>query len=161
MASTVFIRHTLNALYSDLNVTLQKLIVNTPSSSHSPGTVDSEAESYKPKHGKRLSREKSILIKFCVTGNARVSGSAGEWEVYVQFLSVGFQTFMMICRSNSTYTFSPRTGLIRTHTINSIYPAPHQAVYDALRMSLGKVFGLGEGARTNGAACRAGKTPEN
>lgn len=91
MASTVFIRHTLNALYSNLNVTLQKLIVNTPGSSQSSTDVDSEssapphpeAESYKSKSGKRVSRDKSLLIKFYVTGNARVTGSPGEWEVYV------------------------------------------------------------------------------
>jgi hypothetical protein len=44
---------------------------------------------------------------------------------------------------NSTYTFSPYTGLIYLHTINSIHPAPHEAVYDAMRTSLGRVFGLG------------------
>jgi hypothetical protein len=55
---------------------------------------------------------------------------------------------------NSTYTFSPITGLIHTHTVNSIHPAPHQAVYGALRASLGKVFGLGlEG----GGAMRSGR----
>ncbi|KAF9462509.1 CHAT domain-containing protein [Collybia nuda] len=143
MASTVFIRHTLNALYSNLNVTLQKLIVKTPGS-HPPTDIDSKASTsqesepqlHRHKYKKRLSREKSLLIKLCVTGTARVTKAPGEWEV------------------NSTYTFSPTTGLIQKHTINSIYPAPHQAVYDALRLSLGKVFGLGVegggGARTNG-----------
>lgn len=46
---------------------------------------------------------------------------------------------------NSTYTFSPITGLIHIHTINSIHPAPHQAAYDALRSSLERVLGLAGG----------------
>jgi hypothetical protein len=48
-------------------------------------------------------------------------------------------------RRNSTYTFSPVTGLIHIHTINSIHPAPHQAAYDALRSSLERVLGLAGG----------------
>jgi hypothetical protein len=67
--------------------------------------------------------------------------------------------------STSTYTFSPLSGLILSHVINSIQPAPHQAVYDSLRSSLGKVFGW-EGGTPTGlprpanvhptpAACRA------
>ena len=60
--------------------------------------------------------------------------------------------------SESTYTFSPITGLIHEHVVNSIHPAPHQAVYDSLRLSLGKVLGLGWGdgagsSSPNGAAC--------
>ena len=45
------------------------------------------------------------------------------------------------------------------HTIDSIHPEPHQAVYDALRSSLGNVFGLGlrgsGGARANEAMCKS------
>ena len=60
------------------------------------------------------------------------------------------------------------TGLIHIHTVDSIQPAPHQTVYDALRSSLGKVFGLGlidggepqaggAGMRAQGpVACEAG-----
>ncbi len=61
--------------------------------------------------------------------------------------------------------FSPLSGLILTHVINSIHPAPHQAVYDSLRTSLGKVFGWEDGVPTGlprpvnvhpePAACRA------
>ena len=66
---------------------------------------------------------------------------------------------MMFLLSESTYTFSPITGLIHEHVVNSIHPAPHQAVYDSLRLSLGKVLGLGwsDGAGSsspNGAACK-------
>ena len=48
----------------------------------------------------------------------------------------------MFSLSESTYTFSPITGLIHEHVVNSIHPAPHQAVYDSLRLSLGKILGL-------------------
>ena len=55
----------------------------------------------------------------------------------------------------STYTFSPTTGLIHQHIVDSILPAPHAAVYDSLRMTLGKLLGWGpdSGATTNGAIC--------
>ena len=60
---------------------------------------------------------------------------------------------------NSTYTFSPITGLIHIHTINSIHPAPHQAAYDALRSSLERVLGLAGGgvAQPAGEVTRAGR----
>lgn len=41
---------------------------------------------------------------------------------------------------NCTYTFSPLTGLIIHHSVDSIEPAPHQALFEAL----GK-FGLLDG----------------
>jgi len=50
--------------------------------------------------------------------------------------------------------------------VNSIHPAPHQAVYDSLRLSFGKVLGLEWGVgnsptTVNGTACngkiRSGK----
>ncbi|KAJ6551631.1 hypothetical protein B0H19DRAFT_1158380 [Mycena capillaripes] len=121
LASSVFVRHTLNALYSDLKVVLNKVTVDTL-----PPVGETAV--------KRRSREKSLFVGLSTTGVARVSGAVGEWEV------------------NSTYTFSPLTGLIHTHTVNSIHPAPHQAVYDALRASLGNVFGGKEPSRPGGAA---------
>ena len=61
--------------------------------------------------------------------------------------------------SNSTYTFSPVTGLINKHTIDSIQPAPHEAVFDLLRAALAKLrIGAAEpggGVGVGGAACRA------
>ncbi|KAJ6567575.1 hypothetical protein DFH09DRAFT_1155799 [Mycena vulgaris] len=116
LASSVFVRHTLNALYSDLAVTLNKVAVEAPSS-----TVA------------RKTREKSLFVGLTATGTARVSGAPGQWEV------------------NSTYTFSPLTGRIHVHTVNSIHPAPHHQVYDALRASLGNVF-RADPARPGGAA---------
>jgi len=136
MASSVFVRHTLNALYSDLHVELRRTSVLGPSSGPqgagpsgvSDGGEDGGTESQRGGGEKTRgkNRDRSVFIGLCVRGTARVSGGLGEWDV------------------NSTYTFSPITGLIHLHTINSIYPAPHEAVYDALRRSLGRVFGLGE-----------------
>ncbi|KAF7368949.1 hypothetical protein MVEN_00221100 [Mycena venus] len=126
IASSVFVRHTLNALYSDLKVVLNKVSVETPR----PPVGDADLEL----KTRRKSREKSLFVGLTATGIARVSGAAGEWEV------------------NSTYTFSPLTGLIHIHTVNSIHPAPHQAVYDSLRASLGNVFGSQEPSRPGGAA---------
>ncbi|KAJ8082477.1 hypothetical protein AAF712_001593 [Marasmius tenuissimus] len=124
IASSAFVRHTLNALYSDLQVTIHKVSVNTPKSGdtgHDAGTSSPTTT----QNSLKRDREKSLFLGLRVNGTARVSGSLGEWEV------------------NCTYGFSPITGLILTHTINSIEPAPHQTVYDALRASLGGVFGQG------------------
>ncbi|PFH49615.1 hypothetical protein AMATHDRAFT_147309 [Amanita thiersii Skay4041] len=124
IASSAFVRHTLKALYTDLHVELRKFEVWTPNSdSETTGPVGS-GELIGGK--KRLiNREKSLLVGLKVVGIARVSGAPGEWNV------------------SSTYTFSPISGLILTHVVNSIHPAPHQAVYDSLRASLGKMFGWG------------------
>ncbi|KAL0577550.1 hypothetical protein V5O48_004448 [Marasmius crinis-equi] len=128
IASSAFVRHTLNALYSDLQVTIHKVSVNTPKSGNPPYDADSPPQTPSMlQQTSKLSREKSLFLGLRVTGTARVSGSLGEWEV------------------NCTYGFSPITGLILSHTINSIEPAPHQTVYDALRVSLGGVFGHGYG----------------
>ena len=59
MASSVFVRHTLNALYSDLHVQLKRVNVL--------GT---------PPH-----ENMSVFIALAVKGTARVSGSPGEWDV--------------------------------------------------------------------------------
>ncbi|KIM56583.1 hypothetical protein SCLCIDRAFT_42195, partial [Scleroderma citrinum Foug A] len=122
MASSVFIRHTMKTLYSDLRVDLRKLVVQTPP--NTPNTPYSHGEAV---GSVRRTREKGLFLGFTVLGTARVSGGLGEWQV------------------DSTYSFSPVTGLINMHVINSIQPAPHQAAYDALRASLSSAFGLGGG----------------
>ncbi|KIM43432.1 hypothetical protein M413DRAFT_433941 [Hebeloma cylindrosporum] len=129
LAACGLTRGTMNALYSDLVFRNVKLVTNTPTPTRSSGSQK-----------RRISREKSILLRSIVTGTARVSGKRGEWEI------------------ESIYTFSPTTGLIHKHVVNSIHPAPHQAVYDSLRMSFGKLLGLewGVGSSStpvNGAAC--------
>jgi len=134
LASASFVKHTMNAIYSDLTVNIPKMVVNTP---QLPPDLDNRGYSTKKR---RTIREKSIRIRQVVNGVGRVSGKPAEWEI------------------ESTYTFSPISGLIHEHVVNSIHPAPHQAVYDSLRLSLGKVLGLwGEEAGSsspNGAACK-------
>jgi len=128
----------MNAIYSDLTVNITNMVVNTPKGPLLPPELDNHGYSSKKR---RLNREKSIRIRQVVNGIARVSGNPAEWE------------------TESTYTFSPVTGLIHEHVVNSIHPAPHQAVYDSLRLSLGKVLGLGWDGQAgsgspNGAACK-------
>lgn len=87
LASSVFVRHSLNALYSDLNVVLRKVTVQKPVSPSTSGsgltggTGTSGGESLTEKSGRRKSREKSLFVGLTVTGTARVSGGLGEWEV--------------------------------------------------------------------------------
>jgi len=130
ITSSSFVRHTFNALYSDLQVDLLTVRVLTTSPT-SPSTSTNNTP-----RGK--SREKSLYMKIGVTGLTRVSGGKSEWEI------------------DCTYTFSPLTGLILTHTVNSIQPAPHQAVYDAFRLGFGKLGlgfnGSGSGGRGVGGA---------
>ncbi|KAH7909096.1 hypothetical protein BJ138DRAFT_1156108 [Hygrophoropsis aurantiaca] len=117
MASSVFVRHTMKALYSDLNVELRKLTVQSSPSSQPGGDIHQRTDHR---------REKRLFVALCVTGTTRVSGGRSQWQI------------------DSTYTFSPISGFIHTHTINSIQPAPHQAAYDALRSSLSTIFGIGD-----------------
>ncbi|KAH9949738.1 hypothetical protein B0H21DRAFT_88273 [Amylocystis lapponica] len=137
MASSAFVRHTLNALYTDLHVVLRRVRVHGPPAAGagpSPGLAGVD-----PPRGKHRSmREKSLFVGLAVEGVARVSGVRGGWEV------------------NSTYTFSPLTGLVQQHTVDSIQPAPHQAVLDALRAALGKLGLGGEGTGASGV-CRSGR----
>ncbi|KAF7305946.1 hypothetical protein HMN09_00749000 [Mycena chlorophos] len=114
LASSVFVRHTMNAVYSETRVALNKVAVES--------------------RGGKKSREKSLVVGLTASGVARVSGAASEWEV------------------NSTYTFSPLTGLIHIHTVNSIHPAPHQAVYDALRFNVFSGSGREQGPAANTTA---------
>ncbi|KAF8628990.1 hypothetical protein AX15_003602 [Amanita polypyramis BW_CC] len=170
IASSTFIRHTLKALYTDLRVEVNKFVVYNPNSGSppSPGgfftgsssghdffatlahpsrelnnlggqmvsggkTGEEPAGNELNRHGekkRRVIREKSVLVGLKVHGVARVSGAPIQWDV------------------TSTYSFSPLSGFILTHVINSIHPEPHQAVYDSLRSNLGKVFGWETGAPT-------------
>jgi len=77
----------MNALYSDLVVTLMKISFNSlPSSTNKDirgsGGLSKELDLLDKK---RHLREKSLLVRFMVTGNARMSGGINEWEVYVLF----------------------------------------------------------------------------
>jgi hypothetical protein len=68
----------------------------------------------------------------------------GGVSLLISFSQLSHTDFTFFIR-NSTYTFSPVTGLIHIHTIDSIHPAPHQAAFDALRSSLERVLGLAGG----------------
>ena len=61
MTSSVFIRHTMKTLYSDLRVEMRRLAVTTA-----------------PRR-----REKSLFVGVTVCGTTRVSGGLGEWQMWV------------------------------------------------------------------------------
>ncbi|KAH9912228.1 uncharacterized protein B0H18DRAFT_890469 [Fomitopsis serialis] len=144
LASSAFVRHTLNALYTDLTVRTTRVRVLGPGSS-SGGEQDPHGRAPRAPQKQRALREKSLFLGLSVSGVARVSGARGGWDV------------------NSTYTFSPQTGLIHLHQIDSIEPAPTQAVFDALRAALAKLglAGADDGAQAPGApgAARAQPIP--
>lgn len=54
-----------------------------------------------------------------------------------------FTSLKSIGGRNCTYTFSPHTGLVERHTVDSIEPAPHESFYEAIR---GLRLGLGGSA---------------
>lgn len=94
MASSVFIRHTLKTLYSDLHVELRRVYVQTPKSGGSGGASSQvsglgddgghrKEEEQGGEEAKKISskREKSLFVGLVVRGTARVSGVVGEWEV--------------------------------------------------------------------------------
>jgi len=120
----------MKTLYSDLRVEMRKLAVHTPSSTDAPDATQSRR------------REKSLFVGLTVYGTTRVSGGIGEWQMWVCD-SQTERIEILTGSRDSTYGFSPVSGLINLHTIDSIHPAPHQAAYDALRASLSQVFGMG------------------
>ncbi|CAE6425928.1 unnamed protein product [Rhizoctonia solani] len=66
-------------------------------------------------------REREIKIGYIVAGSSRVGGGKAEWDIL------------------GTYRFSPASGLINQHDVNSIHPAPHSTVYNAFQRSLEKL----------------------
>ncbi|KIY50205.1 hypothetical protein FISHEDRAFT_71818 [Fistulina hepatica ATCC 64428] len=137
IASSAFIRHTLNALHSDLRLDLTKFAVNAPESEEDKPDAGQKDTDH-PVQSAPKNRSKSLFVAFKVIGQSRVTGNTVEWDV------------------RSTYTFSPLTGLILKHRVHSIQPEPHLSVYEPLRSSLGKVFGFGGNSRQGGAgaACK-------
>jgi hypothetical protein len=129
LASSVFIRHTLNALYSDMSVTLSKM-TSTPSSGSSKPSYSGHTEPGATQDSstpKGIKRDKSVVLSMSVVGMSRVSGTKGQWDI------------------KCTYTFSPISGLILSHVVNEIDPAPHSTAYEALRAGLGLKW-MGAGA---------------
>ncbi|TFK27943.1 hypothetical protein FA15DRAFT_585528 [Coprinopsis marcescibilis] len=131
LASSSMVRHTMKTLYSDLAVTLTKVSVHTsppfppPSDTGASASSSPDEGDYVTRRKRKMNREKHVIVRQLVTGTTRVSGKQSEWEV------------------ESMYTFSPLSGLILKHTVNSIQPAPHLTVYDSLKFSMGKIFGFG------------------
>ncbi|KAI0654970.1 hypothetical protein C8Q70DRAFT_924479 [Cubamyces menziesii] len=141
LTSSVILRHTLNALYTDLRVELQRVRVHGPRSSSTsglsagPSGTSEDHPSSEQQAKTRSIREKSLFVGLVVHGINRVSKAEGGWEV------------------NATYTFSPNTGLIHLHNIDSIQPAPHQAFFDALQAVLSKLgLGSSQGESAGGVA---------
>lgn len=112
IASSIFVRHTLNALYTDLAVTLRRVRVH--GSQESGALPPGVPPAARPKQEGRRARDKKIAIGLTVNGVGRVSGVPAEWQV------------------NCTYAFSPHTGHIIHHNVDSIEPAPHHALFEAL-----------------------------
>ena len=87
MGSSVFIRHTLSALYTDLRVELQRVRVHGPPSSSGPTSEGSSdvgvlGDLRRSQQGKtRSSREKSLFVGLMVHGTNRVSKAEGGWQV--------------------------------------------------------------------------------
>lgn len=63
-------------------------------------------------------RQRHVKLGIGVHGAGRVTGAKTQWDVV------------------STYHFSPATGLINQHTVDSIHPAPHFTVFDSLKRIL-------------------------
>ncbi|OCH84367.1 hypothetical protein OBBRIDRAFT_799151, partial [Obba rivulosa] len=92
MASSVFVRHTLNTLYPDLRVTLRRVRVHGPRSGTNgsslaggpaslPGLSDQSPGPEGDARAHRSIREKGLFVELDVSGVARVSGERGVWEV--------------------------------------------------------------------------------
>ncbi|KZT52356.1 hypothetical protein CALCODRAFT_441694 [Calocera cornea HHB12733] len=80
-------------------------------------------------HGRR---ERAARILLTVSGFGRVTHARSEWDV------------------NCTYTFSPTSGLISHHRIESIDPAPHISVYEGFKASLGRFLSGGAEGEAEG-----------
>ena len=76
------------ALYSDLNVQVTKLVIDTPPS-RQPDSPPS------PSRKRRVNREKSIRLRQTVTGNARLGGKPSEWIMFVYFIE--FLMYLLDC----------------------------------------------------------------
>ncbi|KZO94574.1 hypothetical protein CALVIDRAFT_539024 [Calocera viscosa TUFC12733] len=91
-----------------------RIVRATMTAFHHDLTVEAR-RMYVLSHGRR---ERAARILLNVSGFGRVTDKRSEWDV------------------NCTYTFSPTTGLISHHRIESIDPAPHISVYEGFKASL-------------------------
>ncbi|KAH8109920.1 hypothetical protein DFH11DRAFT_841289 [Phellopilus nigrolimitatus] len=119
VTSSIFVRHALNALYTDLAVSLHKVHIRSGPPAAIPPTKPVNEDQA------RRRREKAIMISILVSGMSRLglSTERAEWDV------------------TSTYTFCPHTGRVARHTVNAIDPAPSETVYTALTSALATLSG--------------------
>ncbi|EJT99628.1 hypothetical protein DACRYDRAFT_23702 [Dacryopinax primogenitus] len=68
-------------------------------------------------------RERAARVLLNVSGFGRVTGQRSEWD-------------LCFC-----YVFSPRSGKVELHRIESIDPAPHTSVYEGMKAGLMRVLG--------------------
>lgn len=120
------------------------------------GNTDSMSPAAKPlKKSGRTARDKSVSFGLVLSGVGRVSGAPAEWQMCVRaiirspYLMPGTHVCSTPSHRSHTYTFSPLSGLILAHNVDSIEPAPHQAVFEALgRFGLvGPYDGVGGGGK--------------
>lgn len=170
VASSVFVRATLGTLYTDLDVTIHKTFIRSGTSGSSPDatsipsapTIDPPIPSHAPQRNaidedQRWSRRQlSVIIGLLVSGKSRLalSESKAEWDVYVQLSPLPRICYFEFGPLNlsfreCTYTFSPRSGLVILHTVNSIHPAPSETVYQAFQKALSKLSIAGMGSTTS------------
>ena len=71
-ASSTFVRHTLSAFYTNLEVDIRKVTVQTPTS-----------VLYDRKDDMRNNRKRSVTIGIGVMGQSRIGGKPAEWDMYV------------------------------------------------------------------------------
>ncbi|KAL5521180.1 hypothetical protein ACEPAG_9103 [Sanghuangporus baumii] len=145
VASSVFLRHGMHALYTDLAVAIRKVQIHsgksrvTPSSDSAPSPVAPNEE----RDPEDKQRERAATISLLVSGISRLglSKESAEWDV------------------TSTYTFSPRTGRIGLHTVNAIHPAPSETVYAAFQSVMSTLSsGFGAGNQKGALNVARGKT---
>ncbi|KAL5532207.1 hypothetical protein ACEPAF_5771 [Sanghuangporus sanghuang] len=133
VASSVFLRHGMHALYTDLAVAIRKVQIHFGKSrvSTSSDSAPSPVARNEARDSEDKQRERAITISLLVSGISRLglSKESAEWDV------------------TSTYIFSPRTGRISLHTVNAIHPAPSETVYAAFQSvmsTLSSGFGAGD-----------------
>lgn len=83
MASSVFVRHTLNALYTDLTVTIHKVHVRNGGGGDSLSAPSVTAAPNETPRSNPSHRERAITIGILVSGLSRLGLSAerAEWDV--------------------------------------------------------------------------------
>lgn len=77
LMSSVFVRHTFNVLYTDVQVAMNRVAVNDPTT----GLPYTPPSHFPAERAARKRREKSLFVGLTVHGKSRMTGTPGEWEV--------------------------------------------------------------------------------